>query len=70
MGYYFSESYSLFLMSLNKYYFIIILLIAAQMYYYQIFKLNITNAYDCLKVFKSNNVLGLIVFVSLLVGRI
>jgi 4-hydroxybenzoate polyprenyltransferase len=59
-----------FLMSLNKYYFIIILLIAAQMYYYQIFKLNITNAYDCLKVFKSNNVLGLIVFVSLLVGRI
>ncbi|MDB3888275.1 4-hydroxybenzoate octaprenyltransferase [Candidatus Pelagibacter sp.] len=59
-----------FLMSLNKYYFIIVLLIAAQMYYYQIFKLNVANAYDCLKVFKSNNFLGLIVFVSLLIGKL
>ena len=59
-----------FLMSLNKYYFIIVLLIAAQMYYYQIFKLNVANAYDCLKVFKSNNVFGLIVFVSLLIGKL
>ena len=57
-------------MSLNKYYFIIILLIAVQMYYYQIFKLNVSNAYDCLKTFKSNNILGLTVFISLLVGKL
>ncbi len=59
-----------FLMDLNKLYFIFLLLIFVQIYYLQIFKLNIQNTDNCLKIFKSNNSLGLMVFVALLFGKI
>ena len=59
-----------FLMDLNKLYFIFLLLILVQIYYLQIFKLNIQNTDNCLKIFKSNNSLGLMVFVALLFGKI
>jgi 4-hydroxybenzoate polyprenyltransferase len=59
-----------FLMSLNKLYFMFLLLISSQVYYFQIFKLNIKNTNNCLKIFKSNNALGLIVFMALLIGKI
>ena len=58
-----------FLMDLNKLYFIFLLIIAFQIYYFQMTKLNIKNKISCLKVFKSNNFLGLLVFTALLVGK-
>ena len=40
-----------------------------QMFYYQLQKLKIKNSSSCLKIFKSNNFLGLIVFLGLLTGK-
>ena len=57
-------------MSLNKISLLIFLLIAAQMFYFQLRKLNIEDPSNCLKVFKSNNFLGLLVFFGLIMGRI
>ena len=59
-----------FLMSLNKFYFISLILIAIHLYYFQIFRLNIKNPDSCLKIFKSNNFLGLIVFLTLILGKV
>ena len=58
------------LMELNSLYFIFIILISFQMIYFQINKLNIEISSDCLKSFKSNNFLGLLVFIALIIGRI
>ena len=58
-----------FLLNLNKIYFICLTLVALQMYYFQIFKLNVDNPNICLKIFKSNNFLGLLIFAILLVGK-
>ena len=41
-----------------------------QMFYYQLQKLKIKNSSSCLKIFKSNNFLGLIVFLGLLMGKV
>ena len=59
-----------FLMSFNKLYFISLILIAIHLYYFQIFRLNIKNPDSCLKIFKSNNFLGLIVFLTLILGKV
>jgi 4-hydroxybenzoate polyprenyltransferase len=70
--------YSIFLVSLvivgfilkfNQYYFIFLIIVALQMYYFQIYKLNINKMNSCLNVFKSNNFLGLLIFVSLIIGK-
>jgi len=59
-----------FQMSLNKFYFVSLLLIAFQIYYNQIFKLNVKNADKCLQIFKSNNILGFLVFLAIIIGKI
>jgi len=40
------------------------------MFYFQIKKLNIDNGQSCLKIFKSNNFLGLIIFFTFIIGKI
>ena len=59
-----------YLMNLNKFYFIFLIIISIQMFYFQIKKLDIYNPAKCLKIFKSNNFLGLLVFLGLLIGKI
>ena len=59
-----------YLMELNIYYFIFLILIFFQLFYFQIKKLNIKIASNCLVTFKSNNLLGFMVFLSILVGKI
>ena len=59
-----------FLLKLNPIYFIILVIVALQMYYFQIYKLDIKKMNSCLNIFKSNNFLGLIIFLGLLVGKI
>jgi len=51
-------------------YFIMSTMIFIQLFYFQIFKLNIKNPNSCLKVFKSNNVLGFLVFLNLILGKL
>ena len=71
--------YSIFLLSLinvgifmemNKFYFISLILIFVQMFYSQLKKIDIQNPSSCLKTFKSNNFLGLLVFCTLLAGKL
>ena len=59
-----------FLMDLNKFFFVIFIIIFLQMFYFQIKKLDIKNKFSCLNIFKSNNFLGLLVFLSLALGKI
>ena len=40
------------------------------MIYFQIKTLNISSTSDCLNKFKSNNLLGLIVYFNILVGKL
>ena len=58
-----------YLGELNKYYFMFCFLIFFQMFYFQLKKLKFTNPESCFKTFKSNNLLGLIIFVSLIIGK-
>ena len=59
-----------YLMELNKIFYLLIIVIIFQMFYSQLKKLNIKNTASCLKIFKSNNLLGLLVLFSLAVGKI
>ena len=58
------------LMNLNFFYFVILVLIGFQLFYFQIKKLNFRNPENCLKIFKSNNFLGLTIFFNLIIGKI
>ena len=58
-----------FLMNFSNMFFLFLFIPAIHMFY-QIKKLNILNGDTCLKIFKSNNVLGLIIFANLLIGKI
>ena len=57
-------------MKLNNYYFIFLPLIFLQLFYFQLKKLDTRNPYNCLEIFKSNNFLGLLVLVNLILGKI
>ena len=59
-----------FLMKLNYYYFIFISLAFIQIFFFQIKKLKINDSKICLNIFKSNNFLGSIIFISLIMGKI
>ncbi len=59
-----------FLMGLNKIYFLFLIPIFFQIFFYQLKKLNIDISSDCLRVFKSNNLLGFLIFVSILSGKL
>jgi 4-hydroxybenzoate polyprenyltransferase len=59
-----------YFMELNEISFLIFILLLIQMFYFQLKKLDIENPSGCLKIFKSNNYLGLIIFFGLLIGKI
>ena len=56
-------------MNFSIYFYLFSLLIFIHLFVYQIFYLNINNSDNCLKIFKSNNYLGLLVFINLLIGK-
>ena len=57
-------------MNFNNLSLVIFLIILIHMFYFQIRKLNINDEVNCLKIFKSNNMLGLIVFCALVIGKL
>jgi len=59
-----------FLNEFSKFYFLSLILIIWHMYFIQLKKFKSHDPETCLKVFKSNNVLGLIIFTSLLIGKL
>ena len=58
------------LMEFDYYYFIGALIIAVHLYFFQVMKLDISNPKSCLKSFKSNNILGFLVFTNILINKI
>ena len=58
------------LMNFNKIYFGGVILITMHLFIFQIKNLDINLESNCLKIFKSNNFLGLLIFLNLLIGKI
>jgi len=58
------------LMKFNFYYFLFLIIPILQLIFSQIYKLNVNDPLNCLAKFKSNNFLGLIIFINLLIGKI
>ena len=65
-----SQIYIGFKMDFSNIYFFGIILISLHLFAYQILKLNINSEKNCLHIFKSNNFLGFMVFVNILIGKI
>ena len=57
-------------MQLNIIYYLCLVVISLNLYFSQIKNLDVKSPESCLKTFKSNNFLGLIVFISLILGKI
>ena len=58
-----------FIMDLNKLYFLFLILIFFRIFNFQLKKLNINISSSCLRIFKSNNFLGLMVFINIILGK-
>jgi 4-hydroxybenzoate polyprenyltransferase len=56
-------------MNLNYFYFIFLILIFYHLFFLQLKKLNTQDTINCLKIFKSNNFLGLLIFANLIIGK-
>ena len=59
-----------YLMKFSYIYFIFLIVPFLHFFVYQIGNLNIKSPDNCLKLFKSNNFLGLIIFLNLLIGKL
>ena len=59
-----------YLMKFSYIYFIFLILPLLHFFVYQLGRLDIKSSSNCLKLFKSNNFLGLIIFLNLLIGKI
>ncbi len=57
-------------MNFKIFYFMFLIIPIFQLLKVQIKDLVIKDTYDCLRKFKSNNFLGLVIFVNLLIGKI
>jgi 4-hydroxybenzoate polyprenyl transferase len=58
------------LMNFKMYYFLFMIVPVLHLLVFQISKLNINLPLDCLSKFKSNNFLGLIIFINILIGKL
>ena len=58
------------LVNLSNIYFLLLIPVFFQIFFFQIKKLNIDLSSDCLRAFKSNNLLGFFIFISILYGKI
>tara|TARA_Y100001970_G_scaffold111937_2_gene139692 strand:- start:2235 stop:2933 length:699 start_codon:yes stop_codon:yes gene_type:complete len=58
------------LMNFEIYYFMFLFITLIHLFFLQIKNLNVKNPVDCLIKFKSNNFLGLIIFINILIGKL
>ncbi len=59
-----------YLNEFNQLYFIFLITIIYHMYFFQLKNFNSKEPSICLKIFKSNNFLGLLIFISVLIGKL
>ena len=57
-------------MNFNYLFYIFLSVIIIHLLFFQVYKLNIKDSKNCLKIFKSNNSLGLIILINILIGKI
>ena len=57
-------------MKFNYSYYLFLIIPLFHLFFYQLKTFNLKNPSSCLKAFKSNNLLGLIIFLNILVGKI
>ena len=58
-----------YFMQYSKFYYLSLIVVGYQIFYFQIHRLVIESTESCLKIFKSNNFLGAIVLISLIIGK-
>ena len=58
------------LMNFDYFFYLSLLICAAHLFIYQVYRFNFKDSLICLGIFKSNNFLGLIVLVNIVVGKI
>ena len=58
-----------YMMNFNSFYFLSLLFVFFHLFLYQLRKVNLEDAQNCLKLFKSNNHLGFITYICLLIGK-
>ena len=58
------------LMKFGSIYYLTVLVTFFHLFFYQIKLLNIKFPENCLKIFKSNNILGLIIYINIIVGKL
>ena len=59
-----------YLMKFNFFYFLFLIIPVVQLFFYQIKTFDLNNSNVCLKIFKSNNFFGLMVFLNIMIGKI
>ena len=59
-----------YLNEFNELYFIFLITIIYHMYFFQLKNFNSKEPSNCLEIFKSNNFLGLLIFISVLIGKL
>ena len=57
------------LIDMNNFYFLFLTLVFFHLFFLQLKKLKIKDPLRCLEIFKSNNSLGMIIFITLIVGK-
>ncbi len=62
--------YTGIILNFNNYFFVGFIVISLHLFMYQIFKFELTDKRGCLKIFKSNNFLGLLVLLNIFIGKI
>ena len=58
------------IMNFKYLYFIFLIVPSVHLILFQVKKLNINDPQNCLKIFKSNNFLGLLIFINILIGKL
>ena len=59
-----------FLMNFNYLFYIFLLIPITHLLFFQVYKINFKNPKNCFEIFKSNNFLGFIMLINILVGKI
>ena len=57
-------------LALNKVFFLGVFLIMIHLFFFQVYRLNKNNKTRCLNIFKSNNFLGLMTLISIILGKV
>tara|TARA_B100001540_G_C15666081_1_gene577848 strand:+ start:61 stop:924 length:864 start_codon:yes stop_codon:yes gene_type:complete len=58
------------ILNFNNYFFIGLIIIFAHLFFLQIYKFETSNKIGCLKIFKSNNILGLLILLNIFIGKV